>query len=99
MSFKRLTRWAGILLATALLVPTAVLLMLYTPFTQKAVTRWAVTQISHRTGMEVGIREMRLQFPLRIKLEGVHIGQIADIEQASADIRLRPLLRSVIKAD
>ena len=99
MSFKKLARWAGILLATALLTPTAVLIMLYTPFTQKRLTQWATIQLSHQTGIEIEIQELRLQFPLRIELKGVHIGQIADIRHVGTNIRLRPLLQGVIEAD
>ena len=99
MRLNKLTRWTGILLATVLLALTAVLSMVYTPFTQRAITQWGASRLSHQTGMKVEIQEVHLRFPLRIKAEGVHIGQMAEFKHLSTAIRLRPLLRGVVKAD
>ena len=76
-----------------------VVLMLYIPSIQKKVTQWAATQLSHQTGIEIGIQELHLQFPLRFKVEGIYIGQLANIGYVSTDIRLRPLLKGIIKAN
>ena len=96
---KRLRRWAGILLATALLIPTAMLLVLYIGPIQRVaksqVTQWLTTL----TGIEIQIENVHLRFPLRIELQGVNIGTLLSVERFTTNIHLRPLIYGTIEAD
>ena len=76
-----------------------VVLMLYVPSIQKRATQWATTQLSHQTGIEIEIQELHLQFPLRLRVVGIHLGRLANIECVTTDIRLRPLLQGIIEAN
>ena len=99
MKLKRLVRWAGVLLAMVLLTPVAVLIVLYMPPIQHIATQWALAQLTRQTGMEIGAERVQLLFPLRIEVEGMHIGTLLSIEHLRTNIRPRPLLQGSIKAD
>lgn len=99
MNTKRLVRWVEILLISALLMPTAVLFVLYTPLTQNIVAQWATAWLTKQTGMEIKVEQVSLQFPLRIEVRDLRIGTLLSTEGLDANIRLRPLMRGVIKID
>lgn len=89
----------GILLLAALLIPSAALLMLYATPLQRVAAERAVAWIAQRVGMEIGVQRVRLLFPLQIEVEGLRVGELANMGSLSANIRLRPLLRGVVEAD
>ena len=99
MNTKRLVRWVEILLISALLMPTAVLFVLYTPLTQNIVAQWATAWLTKQTGMEIKVEQVSLQFPLCIEVRDLRIGTLLSTEGIDANIRLRPLMRGVIKVD
>ena len=95
---RRLRRWGGILLLTALLLPAAVLSVLYLPPIQDAARRWSTAWLTERTGMDIHIGEIRLRFPLRIEVREVQVGKLLSMEEFATHIRLRPLLQGTIRA-
>ena len=100
MNVERLARWVvSILLLAALLIPSAALLMLYAPPLQGVAVEGALAWIAQRVGMEIGMQRVRLLFPLRIEVEGLRVGELANMGSLSANIRLRPLLRGIVEAD
>ena len=96
-NFKRLIRWGGILLLTVLLIPTAVLLVLYTPPLQQAIGKRGTAWLTEQTGIEIG--GLRVRYPLQIEIWELRVGGVLNIDRLSTNIRLRPLLQGVIKAD
>ncbi len=98
-NFKKVIRWGGILLLTVLLIPTAVLFMLYTPSLQQAVCKWGTAWLTKQTGIEIGVKELRLRYPLHIEIQDIRVGRFLSIDRFSTNIRLRPLIEGVIKAD
>ena len=99
MNTKRLARWAGTLFALALLLPTTAVLMLYAPPVQNAATRWASAWLTQRTGMEIKAERVRLKFPLRVEVRGLHVGSLLSIEDIGIDIRPRLLRQGIIGAN
>lgn len=87
------------LLLAALLLPTAVLFMLYLPPIQEAARRWSTAWLTERTGTEIHIGEIHLLFPLRIEVRDVQVGKLLSMEELATHIRLRPLLQRTIRAD
>lgn len=84
---------------TTLLLPVAALLLLYIPPIQHAATQWTATWLTQRIGIKVEVESVRLQIPLRIRIEGLHVGTLLGIESLGTDIRLRPLMKGIAMAD
>lgn len=84
---------------TTLLLPVAALLLLYIPPIQHAAAQWTATWLTRRTGVEVEVESVNLQIPLRIRIEGLHVGTLLGIESLGTDIRLRPLMKGIMMAD
>ena len=89
----------GILIAIIVLLPTAILLALYIPIVQQAGAQWLTTRLTEHVGVEIHVGEVRLQFPLRIKMKDIQIGTHLTIGQLNCNIRLRPLRQGSIKAN
>lgn len=98
-NFKKVIRWGGILLLTALLTPTAVLFMLYTPALQQVACKWSTEWLTKQTGIEIGVKELRLRYPLQIEIQDIRVGRFLSIDRFSTNIRLRPLTEGILKAD
>lgn len=86
-------------MTTVLLTPLIVLFMLYAPPVQDVARQWMEKQLTQKTGMKVEVDKMRIRFPLRIEVKGVRMASLLSIENASTNIRLRPLKHGVIAAD
>ena len=99
MNTRRIVRWMRALLISALLIPTAVLFVLYTPLTQNAIAQWAIAWLTQETGMEIKVKKVKLQFPLNIEMRDLHIDTLLSIGAIDADVHLRPLMRGIIRAD
>ena len=99
MNMRRLARWIGALLLSALLMLTAVLFVLYTPITQNRLAQWTAAWLTKQTGMEIVVEQVRLQFPLHFEVERFRIGDFLRVESLSTDIRLRPLTQHVVKVN
>ena len=94
--------WAVGALVGVLLLLAA--LLYFPPF-----QRWAVKQVvayaSEKTGMDISVGQVRLEFPLDLGLDDVKVigkesrDTIADIEHAVAKVRLWPLLKKRVEID
>ena len=98
MSYKRYIRWAGLSLATALLLPTALLLALYIPSVQQAVTSHVTRWLSSQSGLAIEAAGIRVHFPLRLELQGLHIDTLLSMERFATSIHLRSLTHGAIEA-
>lgn len=99
VSYKKLKRWAGIFLATALLLPTAMLLMLYIAPIQQIAKRQVTQWLTTLTGVEIQVKSVHIHFPLRVEFQRVSIGTLFSVEQFTTNIHLRPLIHGSIEAD
>ena len=91
----------GVLVGVLLLLAA---LLYFPPF-----QRWAVKQVaayaSEKTGMDISVGQVRLEFPLDLGLDDVKVigkesrDTIADIEHAVAKVRLWPLLKKRVEID
>ena len=107
---KRPLKWAAI----AVLVPPAVVLLLalalYLPPVQQWAARRACEYASEKTGMQISVGRVKIDFPLDIGLDdvkvikempalGVDADTIADIGHVRADVAFWPLLKGRVDID
>lgn len=107
---KKIAKWIGIAVITPFLLILILAVLLYLP----PVQNWAVKQVaaiaSEKTGMEITVEHVSLEFPLNLGLEGFralhpndslpHVTDtIADIGKLVVDIRLRPLFKHQVIID
>ena len=83
-------------IAVIVVLPQIALLLLYTPQVQQTMTQWGLAWLSERTGMEVRIEKMRIQFPLRIEMQGIRFGKLVTIGKVSTNLHLYPLKEGTI---
>lgn len=106
---KKVLKWTGLALLTVVLLVGLLAVLLYVP----PVQNWAVKQVarvaSEKTGMEISVERVRLEFPLRLGMEGVkvlksdsltlHRDTVAMVTKAVVDVQLKPLLRNRVEVD
>ena len=102
---KRILKWMGAAVLVPIVLVSSVAGLLYFPPFQ----RWAVKQVaayaSEKTGMDISVGQVRLEFPLDLGLDDVKVigkesrDTIADIEHAVAKVRLWPLLKKRVEID
>ncbi len=87
----------------AVLLSLGVLLTLYSPWGQNKLRETALSWLNSRPGIEAKLECLRLQFPLNLNIEGLHMVQDGDTVLAAArmqaDVALLPLLRGEVEAD
>lgn len=81
-------------LIVVLLIPV----LLYVPFVQDLAVKVAEKVVHDKTGMDVGIGQLRLKFPLDLSLENVYVVEASGdtmvrARRAIADVKLLPLLK------
>ena len=101
---KKVLKWVGIAALTPILLFTILAALLYCP----PVQNWAVQQVaaiaSEKTGMEITVGHVNLEFPLDLGIDGfraikpgdTHPEQkdtLADVGHLVADVQLWPLLQ------
>lgn len=105
--YKKIIKVAGIVLLTPVALFIVLTLLLYLPPFQNWAVRQVTAYASKRTGMEISISHVNLEFPLRLGVEGVKVispndslpqvkDTIADIRKSVVDIKLLPLLSSKV---
>ena len=107
---KKTLKWIGIAVLTPILLFIILAALLYFP----PVQNWAVKKVaaiaSEKTGMEITVGHVNLEFPLDLGLEGFraikdndsipHLKDtIADVRKLVADVRLLPLLKKRVVID
>ena len=96
---KSVWQWMSRLIAAVVLIPAALLLFLYIPIVQQVGLQWLTAQLTERSGTDIHVGKLHLQFPLRLELQDVQIGTSLNIGQFDCNIRLRPLTQSTIEAN
>ena len=101
---KKTLKWIGIAVLTPILLFVILTALLYLP----PIQNWAVKKVaaiaSEKTGMEITVEHVSLDFPLDLSLEGFralhpndslpHVTDtIADVKELVVDVRLLPLLK------
>lgn len=89
----------GVVLAVVLLVPLVAAAVLYAPPLQEVAVEGALAWVARRTGTSVGVQRVSILFPLRIEVEGLRVGGLAEVGALRAELRVRPLARGVVEAD
>lgn len=104
---KKVFKWIGIAVITPFLLMIILAVLIYLP----PVQNWAVKKVaaiaSEKTGMEITVEHVCLEFPLNLGLEGFRAlhpndslpnvtDTIADIGKMVVDVRLRPLFKHQI---
>lgn len=68
---KRFLKWAGVVLATPILLFLFLTFMLYLPPVQDFAVRKAAAYVSEATGLDVSVGLLRLRFPLDVELQSL----------------------------
>ena len=107
---KRFFKWAGITASVPVALASICAALLYFPPFQN----WAVDKVasyaSKKTGMEISVDKVRLEFPLKLGVEGVKVikqndsipqqkDTIADIKKVVADVKMGPLFKKKVEID
>ena len=97
---KRIAIWGGATLLTPVVLFMLVAALFYVPPVQRWVVGQVTEVVSEKTGMDISVEYVRLQWPLDLGIDGflmVNQGDtIADVKHLVADVRLRPLLKKRI---
>lgn len=105
---KRTLRWwlsrvAGVVLATPVLLFLVLSVLIYIPPVQKIAVDMAADYLSEATGMKVSVGDVRLSFPLDLVMHDVSAVQdgdtIARVESLEASVRLVPLFSKDVEID
>ena len=107
---KKTLKWIGIAVLTPILLFVILTALLYLP----PIQNWAVKKVaaiaSEKTGMEITVEHVSLDFPLDLSLEGFRAlhpndslpnvtDTIADVRKLVVDVRLLPLLKKRVVID
>jgi len=101
---KKIVKWIGIAVITPILLFIILAVLLYLPPVQNWAVQKVVAIASEKTGMEITVEHVSLEFPLDLGIEGFRMlhpndsvknvtDTIADVKKLVVDVRLLPLLR------
>ena len=107
---KKTMKWIGIAVLTPFLLFLILTALLYLPPVQNWAVQKATAIASEKTGMEISIDHINLEFPLDLGINGFRIikqndslpqikDTIADVRKFVADVRLLPLFRQRVIID
>ena len=110
----RALKWLGIAVLVPILLFVLLAVLLYLP----PVQNWAVKRVaavaSEKTGMEISVEHVNLEFPLNLGVEGVRVVKprtvaaggdalqkdtVAVIRKMVVDVQLKPLLKGQVEVD
>ncbi|MBQ8989649.1 MAG: translocation/assembly module TamB domain-containing protein [Prevotella sp.] len=107
---KKALKWIGIAVLTPFLLIIILAVLIYLP----PVQNWAVKKVaaiaSEKTGMEIIVEHVNLEFPLDLGIEGFRAikqndslpqlkDTLADVRKLVADVKLLPLLKKRVVID
>ena len=106
---KRQLKWIGAVLMVPVLLIALLAVVLYVP----PVQNWAVKQVarvaSQKTGMDISVERVRLEFPLHLGIDGVKVlrldsltmqhDTVAWVTKAHVDVQLKPLFDKRVEID
>ena len=107
---KKIVKWIGIAVITPILLFIILAVLLYLPPVQNWAVQKVVAIASEKTGMEITVEHVSLEFPLDLGIEGFRMlhpndsvknvtDTIADVKKLVVDVRLLPLLRKRVVID
>ena len=107
---KKHLKWIGIAVLTPILLFVILAALLYFPPIQNWAVQKVVAIASEKTGMEITVEHVNLEFPLDLGIDGFkaikqndsipHLKDtIADVKKLVADVRLLPLLKKRVVID
>ena len=100
---KKLLKWGAVALGAPIGMVAMLGALLYLPPVQNWAAKKAARYASEKTGMDISVGRVRLDFPLDLRLEdvrAVHEGDtIADVGEAKVDVQFLPLLRKRVEID
>ena len=107
---KKALKWTALAVAIPILLIVLLAVLLYLP----PVQNWAVKQVarvaSEKTGMEITVERVNLEFPLNLGVEGLRVLQsndslpeqkdtVADVRKLVVNVQLWPLLKKQVEVD
>lgn len=100
---RRWIKWIGIVCLIPVVLVILVSILLYIPAFQDFAVRTATKYASEATGMQIGIGQIRLSFPLNLKIREVKVIAPPDtllmLESFQVNIRPMPLLQKEVLVD
>ena len=107
---KKSLKWIGIAVITPILLFIILAVLLYLPPIQNWAVQKVVAVASEKTGMEITVEHVNLEFPLDLGIEGFRMlhpndslpnvtDTIADVRKLVVDVQLLPLLRKQVIID
>ena len=107
---KKSLKWIGIAVITPILLFIILAVLLYLPPIQNWAVQKVVAVASEKTGMEITVEHVSLEFPLDLGIEGFRMlhpndslpnvtDTIADVRKLVVDVQLLPLLRKRVIID
>lgn len=107
---RKTLKWAGVIVLTPVLLFFILAVMLYIPPVQNWVVKRVVAYASDKTGMNITVDRVRLEFPLDLGVEGFRMIQqndslpqvkdtVADVRKLVVDVQLWPLFRKKVEID
>lgn len=109
-TMKKVLKWIGIAVLTPILLFIILTVLLYLPPVQNWMVQKVASIVSEKTGMEITVEHVSLEFPLDLGIEGFRAikqndsipetnDTIADVRKLVADVRLWPLLKKRVVID
>ena len=107
---KKTLKWIGIAVLTPILLFIILTVLIYLPPVQNWLVQKVAAIASEKTGMEITVEHVNLEFPLDLGIEGFRAikqndsipevrDTIADVGKLVADVRLLPLLKKRVVID
>ena len=104
---KKVFKWIGIAVLTPLLLFIILAALLYLPPVQNWVAQKVTAIASEKTGMEISVGHVNLEFPLDLGIDDFRVlhqndsvtdvtDTIADVKKLIANVRLLPLIRQQV---
>ena len=107
---KKLLKWGGVAASVPIALASLCAALLYFPPFQDWASKKVAAYASEKTGMEISVDKVRLEFPLKLGVEGVKVikqndslpqqkDTIADFKKVVADVKLGPLFKKKVEID
>ena len=106
---KRLLKWIAVVVLVPVLLVGLLAVLLYVPPVQNWAVRHVARIASEKTGMDISVDHVHLEFPLRLGVEGVKVMRpndqtqgtdtVALVSKAVVDVQLKPLFDKQVEVD
>ncbi|MCR4853130.1 MAG: translocation/assembly module TamB domain-containing protein [Prevotella sp.] len=106
---KRLLKWTAIVVLVPVLLVALLAVLIYVPPVQNWAVKHVASIASEKTGMDISVDHVHLEFPLRLGVEGIKvmrpnadtqgIDTVALVSKAVVDVQLKPLFDKQVEID